>query len=364
MSIPEKILDFNLAEQVENYMENQLTASRFNPRELRISENGGCARKRVLRALEYGETHPMTLADAKNFEKGRAIEAWLTDILDKLYPGEINREVIVNHPYGDPIGEGHIDIEWPAKEMLVEIKACSEEKAASGLPLKGHIDQLTSYLHFKKDEDGNRKYHFGVIIYLVLGRYGITPKDFPVFYTEEKGEALEAEMRDVWVNHVLRKDLPLVRKEAHAKGFPCYWEDRTGNEVTPHFCEFHGHCWTEDSFVDDICTSTDDPETIKLFDEYEKLKSTMKALDTEQNKFKEKKGVLEARLDRLYNAVGEKKLKAGNVEISRAQIAGRSNIDIKAAIECGVVSELALAPFKPAPSPGYSRFTVKRVKTE
>ncbi|MGI6657795.1 MAG: hypothetical protein ACOX4N_00030 [Dethiobacteraceae bacterium] len=359
-----KIIDFKfkLDEALKDYMIKQLDKTRFNPRELRLSENGSCPRKRVLRALGYSITHPMTLEDAKNFEKGRAIELWVTNILEQLYPGEIIREFVVNHPYGDPIGEGHVDIVWPSKKLLVEIKAVSEERANQGLPIQDHVDQLMGYLHFKKDPDGKRYYTQGKIIYLIIGRYGITPVEYPVFYVPEKGEALEAEMRDLWVNHVLQEIVPFVPKDAHAKGFPCYWEstDLKGN-TCPHYCEFHGHCWTEDSFLDDICTELDDNK--ELFAEYHRVRETMKALDSENKKLRAQKGVLEARLSRLYEKLGEKKLIAGDIQISRAVIKGRVSYDIKSALECGAVDMEAIKPFM-SQSPGYERFTVRKVKQD
>ena len=45
-----KIIDFKfkLDEALKDYMIKQLDKTRFNPRELRLSENGSCPRKRVL----------------------------------------------------------------------------------------------------------------------------------------------------------------------------------------------------------------------------------------------------------------------------------------------------------------------------
>ncbi|MBS4024025.1 MAG: hypothetical protein KGZ79_16670 [Dethiobacter sp.] len=362
MSIPsEKIPDFKLDKILEQYMVDQLTKKKFNYRELRISENGSCGRKRVLRALGRKETHALTLEDARNFEKGRMGEGWIAKVLDELYPGEIHQEVIVKHPYGEPHGEGHADLVWTSKGIVYEVKTVSEEKAAHGLPITGHVNQNMSYQHFLNKE--GHKIRAGEIIYLILARYGVFPVSFPVYYVSEIGDALEEEMRNLWVNHVLRKDVPFVPEDAHPRGFPCYWEGVNLNgEKVPHFCQYHGHCWDlEESFIDEICTNLDDDENIKLFDEYERIKSTMKALENEQKKLKEKKGVLEARLARLYNKIREKKLQAGAVVISRAQLSGRVTYDTRKAIECGVISPQALEPFKSF-SPGYYRFTVKRVK--
>lgn len=352
-----------LAEVLTSYIEFQVTKVKFNPRELRISENGGCPRKRVLRATGAEKTHPMTIADARNFEKGRMGEGWITSVLETLMPGKVEAEVIVKHPYGDPHGEGHADLVCWETGMVYEVKTVSQEKAAYGLPVLEHVNQNMLYQHFLKA--AGHKIYGGEIIYLILARYGIYPRSYPVIYVPDIAAELEEEMRNLWHNHVLPGSVPFVPENAHPKGFPCLWEstELDGTKIQ-HPCEFHGHCWgLEDSFIDDFHLSLDDPEVLQLFAEYDRLRAVQSSLDGELKRLKGARGPLEEKLAQLFESrPGEKKLTAGSVTIARSQVNGRVSYDISKAAACGAVSLTALEPFKSS-SPPYDKYTVSKAKT-
>jgi hypothetical protein len=350
----------NIASLLDTYMESQLHVGKFNPRELRLSENEGCARRRVMRCLQKEQTHPLTIHDARNFEKGRAGEMWVENILAKALPGGIIREAICLHPYGDPHGEGHIDIEYPTGNLLIEVKTTSEEKAAIGLPISSHVTQMQSYLHFHRDANGNQ-YNHGGILYLVLRRYGIYPVWYPVNRVPEKGNAIEALMQNLWHNYVLKGIVPYVSQTAHPKAFPCMWESKDGNKTVAHPCEFWGHCWN-DGDIDTALTNINIPtetEQAELLQKYETLRSEYSAGEQQQKAIKIAKDELEEQLNDLFDLRNTDKLTAGGIIVSRKYSPGRTSWDIPHALQCGAVTAAALEPFKRI-GDGYMRFTVKK----
>jgi hypothetical protein len=351
------MLKKSIAAVIDDHMIAGLTTKKFNHRELRLSENNSCQRRRVLRCLGFAETHPLTLDAARNFEKGRAGEMYAETVLDKAFPGQIRREVIVPHPFGDPHGEGHIDIE--IKDVgLVEIKTVSEEKANSGLPVEDHIFQMQSYLHFY-NRPGIGRYASGEILYLVLERYGIRPISFPVRYDPARGAAIEALMADTWYNYVLAEKLPNVPKEYGAKGFPCYWEMKNSNgQCSPQYCQYHGHCWDEASFIDNIPAIVNEAEMAQLFEKYWDLTQKYKSLNEDAEAAKAEKKEIESSLSSIFDNLGEKRISADGITISRAVVAGRTSYDINSAILCGVVDMRTLEPFAKQ-SNGHERYTIK-----
>ncbi|MBT9156936.1 MAG: hypothetical protein DDT37_01933 [Firmicutes bacterium] len=169
----------------------------------------------------------------------------MESVLAKILPGGFIREAICLHPYGDPHGEGHIDIEYPTDNLLIEVKTTSEEKAAYGLPVAAHVTQMQSYLHFHRDAAG-RQYEHGGILYLILRRHGIHPAWYPVNRVPDAGNAIEALMHNLWHDHVLRGTVPFVSQAAHPKAFPCSWDSKdTDGKTIAHPCEYWGHCWSE-----------------------------------------------------------------------------------------------------------------------
>lgn len=350
----------NIASLLDAYMESQLRVGKFNPRELRLSENEGCPRRRVLRCLEREPTHPLTIHDARNFEKGRAGEMWVENILAKALPGGIIREAICLHPYGDPHGEGHIDIEYPTGNLLIEVKTTSEEKAATGLPISAHVTQMQSYLHFHRDAAG-KQYDHGGILYLILRRYGIYPVWYPVNRVQDTGNAIEALMHNLWHDHVLRGTVPYVSQAAHPKAFPCSWDSKEGGTTIAHPCEYWGHCWTGDD-IDNALANINVPTEIEqaaLLQSYAALRDEYSAGEQQQKLVKAAKDEAEEHLNDLFDLRNTDKLIAGGIIVSRKHNPGRITWDVPIAIQCGAVTAAALAPFK-RQGEGHTRFTIKK----
>lgn len=353
----------NLAHILDTHMEQQLRVGKFNPRELRLSENEGCPRRRVFRCLEQEQTHPLTLHDARNFEKGRAGEMWVEAALSKALPGGFIREAICLHPYGDPHGEGHIDIEYPTGKILIEVKTTSEEKAAYGLPVPAHVTQMQSYLHFHRDAVG-KQYDHGGVLYLILRRHGIHPAWYPVNRVPDAGSAIEALMHNLWHNHVLRGTVPFVSQAAHPKAFPCSWDSKGPDGKTiAHPCEYWGHCWNEGDIDASLADASaiSEVEQAEMLKKYASLRDEYSAGEAQQKTLKSAKNEFEEQLNDLFDLRNADKLIAGDIIVSRSRTAGRTTWDVPTAIQCGAVKAAALEPFK-KDSEGYTRFTVKTVK--
>lgn len=209
---------------------------KFDPTELRLSETGDCPRKRVLKALGFEPTHPISDEALRTMEAGKMWEDWLIGRICAEWP-DVETQVVVETPYG---ASGHIDALLlgpvdPAP-LIVEVKAINQWTPSHTLPKPEHLDQVMAYLHFYGRQHGIRH---GLLVY-IHRENGAGPFEHPITYDPEHGERIERDLA------ALRYTIDFGEGIGTPEGmvadrFPCSWTSRTGGG----HCIYYGRCWAK-----------------------------------------------------------------------------------------------------------------------
>lgn len=332
--------------------------SKFDPREWRLSESGGCQRKRVLRVLGY-EADEFSEETAGYFERGNILERWLVEQFERQLPGQVATQVEVIGPGC----LGHMDIFMPTQPLIVEVKTANESAEQFGLPKAEHLMQVQSYLHFGRKNgvrvpgqpepivlpDDTR----AEIVYFLLGRH-LRHVAFPVEYNPAVGEEIERNLLTLQ-EMAGREEVPDVPAEYDAGRFPCSWRH---GEVT---CPFYRHCWSE--VATEPAPAVDDADAARLFAEYREAKARYTTANDEADTLKQQVRFLEDHLADIFagRQVDKGALQAGGVQISRSPVAGRVTYNMEGAALAGAVDLARLEQFRQIGA-GYTRWTVKATK--
>ena len=316
----------------------------FDPREMRLSEVGQCSRRQTLRMLGYPAEEP-TPQQLSIFDTGHRLEDFVYQLWARRYPRRVLRQIRVRTPYGT----GHIDLWVVPERKIVEVKSTTRARRAD-LPLESHVDQLHMYQYFW----GARHHATLELAYVVKETGEIVP--FPIPYDGARARQLIANLIAVQgAVEMTREPLPVPR-EYTAFRYPCSW----GAER----CTFWTHCWgpdavtTEGSGNNRVVMAAADALAPDLAT-YQTLRRQRSALVAQADTLKEQIEVLEAGFERFLATHGASALKAGPFWLRRTVVPGRVTYDTRAALDAGVVSEAALAPFQKAGASS-TRWTVSQ----
>ena len=332
---------------VESLLRSHLRAqmdSRFDPREIRLSEAGGCPRFRAAKAA--GGVPAEALApdewDAGYFARGRVAERLFADLVRSAFPRHWRREVPVRHPWGT----GHLDFWYPAGRFFVELKTAtaSVDGTWPELPRRAHLLQVQAYLHFFRGPDGARRASAAVLLYLLLGQR-LEWRAFPVRYAPRIGEQIEAEMREI-ADHAAAGTLPPVPAGYSPFAYPCAWRARSGSGGR---CPLFDRCWGPEAppradGADPVAVVAGESE--KVVREYAALHAQKAEAEREAEALSELMRDMRPLLDAAFAASGAKRIgTADGVTVVRSEAAGRRTVDWDAALAAGAVREDAIAPF-------------------
>lgn len=324
-----------LLERLFNQRLQREVASKFDSRELRLSESGGCPRLRAAK-LSGAVDDERDTWDARYFLAGRLIEREVRSWFSQEFPRRCRQEVEVTHP----LGKGHIDLWFPAMRWIVEIKATLAPDAA-GLPRQTHVKQATSYLHFFRDADGRRRADYATIAYLILGR-PIQLRPFPVVYRPELGEAIEREMAEI-ARYAADGTLPEAPEEYSPFAPPCRWKMAGKSRL----CPLWDQCWREE-----VTGGQADKDTVLLEGDLAALATEYVANWHEKHEAERQAEEIAATLNEHKEAItsallalGAKKGKVGDVTLTRIEQKGRTTYHVPDAILCGAIEETTMAPF-------------------
>ena len=320
---------------------------RFDSREFRLSESGGCPRRRVAKALgiageEFDE------ATARYFERGHIVEAWVVDLFRAEYPRRCRTDVQVHTPTGET---GHIDLTFPAERCLFEVKSVSA--GAKELPRPEHVRQVQSYLHFALDAAGRRRFDRAELVYAKWGA-GIETESIPVAYDPAAGRDIERELVEL---HAYRDrgTLPPIPAGHKPESYPCSWRNRAGRVQCSHW----SLCWANIAVVPPL----DAPEVAEDVARLAELEGKVCNYRQTVEDLEGARDLLRRRLGVVLSTHGAASLTAGGYLVLRTPVKGRESYDMASALTAGAVKAKTLAPFLRVGA-GYDRWTVRRVKTE
>ena len=318
--------------------------STFDPREIRLSEAGGCGRRQTLRALGYQST-PHNARQLAIFETGHVTEDRVRQLWQRRYPRQIKQQIEVKSPFG----VGHIDIWVSPLKHIVECKTTTE-KQLPRLPLHSHVAQVNLYLHYW----GNARGATAEITYVIKETGEI--RSYPVVYDPALVRQLVVGLMDVEsAISVTRTPLP-IPDDYQATQFPCAWYTPRGLER----CGFWDHCWgTQVSNINEAKSVVAvAPPLLADIEEYATLRQQQQALDAQGHLIKSRRTELEAGFATLLEDRQADALRAGSTTIKRTVVSGRTTTDLEAAIEAGSVDKNALVPFQTT-HPSWNKWTVR-----
>ena len=314
----------------------------FDPREIRLSEGGQCARRQTLRILGY-PAEPPTDQQLAIFDTGHRIEDFVYRLWATRYPRRVCRQIRVRTPYGT----GHIDLWIPPERKIVEVKSTTRARLAD-LPLTSHVDQLHLYQYYW----GARHHAALELAYVVKETGEIRP--FAVPYDVARARELVATLIAVQgAVEMTREPLP-IPPDYTAFQFPCGWG--TGR------CAFWTHCWGPEAVApegkDAVVVATAAAFAPDLA-AYQRLRQQRSALTAQADTLKTQIEGLEDGFARFLTDEGADVLKAGPFRLRRTVVPGRVTYDTGAALAAGAVDAATLAPFQKTGS-GYTRWTVSQ----
>jgi hypothetical protein len=304
----------------------------FDPREIRLSEVGGCARKQTLRILGYTATEP-TETQPSIFASGHEHEERVFHLWATRYPRLVRRQIRVRTPYGT----GHIDL-WVAPErLIVEVKTTTL-KMHDRLPLPAHVDQVLMYLHFW----GRARDAQAEIAYRLKETGEIL--SFAVDYDPDRVATLLRTLGAIESAVSVEEPLPIPDGYT-AFAFRCAWG--TGR------CPFWDHCWGTDAAVareKDVVVVTH-PALAAAAERYAALRAQRHALSVEGHDLEEDQRALEAQFAEELSTHGATVLQAGPYRITGTPKAGAVSYRIKDALAAGAVDAAVLAPYRTVGKP-------------
>lgn len=304
----------------------------FDPREMRLSAVGGCARQQTLRMLGYPATEP-TETQLSIFASGHEHEDRVFRLWAARYPRQVRRQIRVRTPYGT----GHIDL-WVAPERrLVEVKSTTL-KMRDRLPLAAHVDQVLMYLHFwgrARDAQAEIAYRLKETGELL---------SFAVDYDPDRVATLLRTLGAIESAVSVEEPLPIPDGYT-AFAFPCAWG--TGR------CPFWDHCWGADAAVareKDVVVVTN-PALASAAAQYAALREARHTLSAERDALEDDQRALEAQFAEELSAHDATALQAGPYRITGTPKAGAVSYRLKDALAAGAVDAAALAPYKTVGKP-------------
>lgn len=319
----------------------------FDPREIRLSEAGSCGRKQTLRALGYVPTPP-NARQLSIFETGHRVEDQVARLWQKRYPRRVKRQITVKSPFG----VGHVDI-WVAPiHHLVECKTTTE-KQIPRLPLASHIDQVTLYLHYW----GHAHRATAEIAYVIKETGEI--RTYPVTYNRLRARELIVRLMEVQAAITLMQQPLEIPDEYQATQFPCAWYTPPGLER----CGFWQYCWGQQ-----MTTEQDKQNVVAVapplapdVEEYAQIRQQRQALDAQAALLKVRQGQLEAGFGQILEERQAQALRAQDITLKRTMVAGRVSTDLAAALDAGVLTPDATAPYQKQGEP-WAKWTVRQPK--
>ncbi|MBE3576914.1 MAG: hypothetical protein IMX00_04415 [Limnochordales bacterium] len=339
----------------EELIQNRLRAvlqPKFDRAEFRLSEVGKCPRMRVMRVLGY-EEQPPTEEDARYFERGHIAEAWVVQQYRRTYPRHTRAQMKVHTPYGT----GHIDLWFPGKALIVEVKSVGRWSFDNAIPRDEHIAQVQAYLHFFRDHKGQRRADHAELVYVDMDT--LRMRVFPVQYDPTQGEAIEKELEQLTRMANLGQ-LPPVTYFPDQE--PCVTHTPQGVKR----CPFWQHCHSETDPFDPLYSGKPDEEALQLIAQYREVKSKLDELEKSHKQATEplraKVTELQEALDAVYDRLGvDETIAPDGTTVKRTKVPGRLTWDLDSAEKAGVfTSEMkqALLPFAKQTG-GYTRWTLK-----
>jgi hypothetical protein len=324
----------------------EVLTDRFDPREFRLSESGGCPRRRVAKVLgipgdEFDET------DAAYFERGNILEEWVVSLFRAEFPRRCHYQEEVRTAGGEV---GHIDIGLPAERRLVEVKSVSI--GAKDLPRREHVRQVQSYLHFCADAKGRRKYDSAELFYVRWGA-GIDTEAHVVAYDPAAGRDIENELAALH-GYRDRGTMPPIPVGHKPESYPCSWRNRAGVVKCSHWLL----CWANVAAIPPLDAPEVADDVARLAELTGKWDATKRTAEDLEGAVK----VIRQRLGAVLSAHGARQLAAAGYVVTRSPVAGRKDYDVAAAIQAGAVGEAVMAPYVKVGA-GYDRWNVKRVGT-
>jgi len=346
--MPNETLTVSTAQLQRAKYEAELAGpSKFDPKEIRLSEAGQCLRRQTLRALGFVPVPPSP-REMAIFETGHLAEERITALWEGQFPGQTEREVLVQTEFG----VGHIDLWIPPITHLVECKTTTE-KRLKDLPLKSHVAQVTMYLHFW----GNARGATAEIAYLLKETGEI--RSYPVTYDQDYARRLIVGLMEVqWTIQMLREPLP-IPEEHQATQYPCAWYTPQGLRK----CGFWDHCWGGQvtTVQDKKAVVAETPLFAEDVAEYATLRLQQQALEAQGKLLDVRRDELEAGFAEVLTAAQAQVLRAGDHAVKRSPVPGRTTTKIQDAIADGVVTANALLPYQ-ITGKGYDRWTVRTVR--
>lgn len=344
MAVAEKRVT-TLAEKLVEARLSEVLESKFDSRELRLSESGACPRRRVARALGLPFDED-TQEDAEYYERGNVNEAWVVQMFREAFPRKCRTQVEVHTPTGEV---GHIDLWFPEQALVVEIKSVS--LGAKELPRPEHVYQVQAYLHFYRDSKGRRKASKAEIVYIKWGA-GLKCEAYPVLYDPEAGAKIEAELKTLH-KYIERNELPAIPEGYKPEKYPCSWRNRQGIVRCPRWSA----CWES---IEEV-PALNAPELADDLARYYTIHNHLRELKASQKALESSLAILQQRLAAVFDAHQVSEVQAGGYSLKRTHTAGRVSYDLAAAMKANVITPEQLAGFEKV-SAGYDTWTIKEAK--
>jgi len=298
----------------------------FDPREIRLSEVGQCARRQTLRILGY-PADPPTPTEQSVFATGHRIEDFVYRLWARRYPRRVRRQVPVRTPYGT----GHIDL-WVAPERkIVEVKSTTQARIPD-LPLAAHVDQLHVYQYFW----GARRGATLELAYVIKETGEVQAIAVP--YDPARARQLVVTLIAIQGAVTLTQEPLPVPDDYTPFQFPCAWGRGR--------CPYWRHCWGDAARDADADTVTADPLAPELA-RYASLRDRRAALRAQADTVDAEITMLEQHFSEVLDAHAATVLRAGPYRLRRTVVPGRVTYDVPA----------ALAPYQKT-GRGYARWTV------
>lgn len=199
----------------------------FDPQSIRLSQVGDCVRKHALRITGHAG-YGYSEDDQSTWQIGHiwsdvAFRRW-----DREYPGEVEREVIVDPGPGfEGVDAGHIDLWIKPLNHFVEVKT-TKSTSLRFLPHPAYVAQCQAYLHFHGR-------HVGATMELAyFFKDKLPPMSIPIVYDPQAGAVIEETLRHL-LEYKRTGTLPPIPSEMHENMFPCNWGRGR--------CAMYGWCW-------------------------------------------------------------------------------------------------------------------------
>ncbi len=308
-------------------------ANPFDPREIRLSAAGGCPRQQTLRILGAPAT-PESVTQLSIFHAGHYWEDYLASLWESQYPGQVNRQVTVDSPYGT----GHIDLWVEPMHHLVECKTTKVSRRAL-LPLDEHLDQVNLYLHFW----GNNHGATAEIAYLLKETGEILT--FPVVYDPQRIPRLLERLDQILIAvQIDQQPLP-IPEEAAPFQFPCGWMDAYGQFAQ---CPFWAHCWGAPTIPEDADDTliVDAPETwIDALQTYATAVTAIKETKQALKPYEQIKKDTEAALKDWFEVYPLAGLRIPDGTLRRTIGKASDSWDVAQALEDGAITPDQIAPY-------------------